>query len=194
MAEPPRIRPAYREGKNQVPDRANAYVSTKDGRRYYASPQVPGAGNVLGQTSFVDTTPTFLLDLDSLGRSIIVSRLRLSQIVPIAGGPIEVVVAIDNISRHSSGGTLITPQSARADSPNAAEAKFYTNPVAKAPGSVRYLDGLMAAASSGAVIEIDFEDGICIPSTGALLIYTFAPSIGPTWKYNLEWIEEDSED
>lgn len=181
-----------REQVNAIPLRETHYNSCNAGVRFAATPQTPGAGTVTGQTGFVATTPTFLLDLPaSQSRILLPSKIKLFQAGTVAGGPIEIAIAIDTVVRYASGGTAITPKNTNIGSTVAAVGTFYTNPTAAAATAVRLVDGAVVAASVGDGIQFNLDHGLLLPNAGgSLLIYTFAATTGPTWKYMIEWDEE----
>lgn len=162
-------------------DRAKAYSSCIGGRRYAVTHQTPGT-TVTGQTSFVATTPTFLISqANSNGRRVILSNFALCQDGTPAGGAINILVAIDPADRYSSGGTAITPQATMADSDFSPGFSFRFNPTASAPSTVRYLYHWKQPVYAGSVFNPDLHDGLAIGQTGSILIYTWASSTAPTW-------------
>ena len=162
-------------------DRAKAYSSCLGGRRFAIAHQTPGT-TIAGQTSFVATTPTFLIrQANSDGRRVILSNFALCQAGTPAGGLISILVAIDTADRYSAGGTAITPQATMADSDNAAGFTFRFNPTATAPSTVRYLYEWTQPVFPGATFNPDMHDGVAIGQTGSILVYTWASTVAPTW-------------
>ncbi len=162
-------------------DRAKAYSSCIGGRRYAVTHQTPGT-TVTGQTSFVATTPTFLISqANSNGRRVILSNFALCQDGTPAGGAINILVAIDPADRYASGGTAITPQATMADSEFSPGFSFRFNPTASSPSTVRYLYHWKQPVYAGSVFNPDLHDGLAIGQTGSILIYTWAASTAPTW-------------
>lgn len=181
---------AYRHGKQRLFSRKARYHAMRNGLCFKATHQTPGTG-VTGQTSFVATTPTFLIATNAASRGVVGLNFWLGQAGTVAGATIDIAVAIDNTYRYSSGGTAIVPLNSDMDQTTAAAAVFYFNPTASAASAnVRYVWTFTAAASLGAEATIDFEDGLGIGTTGSILIYTFAGTTGPTWRFGFEWLEE----
>jgi hypothetical protein len=165
----------------QLVDRAKAYSTCIGGRRYAVAHQTPGT-TIVGQTSFVATTPTFLINqANSNGRRIVLSNFALCQDGTPAGGVINILVAIDPADRYSSGGTAITPQATMADSDYAAGCSFRYNPTATSPSTARILYQWTQPVWAGAVFNPDLQDGVAIGQTGSILIYTWAATTAPTW-------------
>jgi hypothetical protein len=170
--------------------RESAFPASRSGRRFYTTHQTPGTV-VTGQTSFVATTPTFLLRQAASTRRVILRSIMLSQDGTVAGGKINVAVVLDTADRFSAGGTAIVPQNPSGPSAVAsAITSFLFNPTATAAGGgTRVLVQAAAVAALGSVLSIDFKDGVIVGTTGALLIYTWAATTGPSWQIILEWEE-----
>ncbi|KAF0244418.1 MAG: hypothetical protein FD180_2539 [Planctomycetota bacterium] len=162
-------------------DRAKAYGSCAGGRRFAVAHQTPGT-TITGQTSFVATTPTFLIRQASAEHRVVLSNFALCQAGTAAGDLIHILVAIDTSDRYSSGGTLITPQATAAPSSLAAGFTFRYNPTASsAGGGTRYLYEWTQAVYSGGIFNPDMHDGVLIGFTGSILVYTWAATTAPTW-------------
>ncbi|MEK7468814.1 MAG: hypothetical protein AAB074_15670 [Planctomycetota bacterium] len=160
--------------------RANAYGSCVGGRRFSVAHQTPGT-TVTGQTSFVATTPTFLINQASAAHRVVLSNFALCQIGTPAGGTIHVALAIDSSDRYSSGGTSITPQATAMPSALTAGFSFRFNPTAAAASAVRILNEWTQPAWAGSIFNPDLHDGVLIGYTGSILIYTWAATTAPTW-------------
>lgn len=161
-------------------ERAKAYGSCVGGRRFSVAHQTPGT-TITGQTSFVATTPTFLINQASAAHRVVLSNFALCQIGTPAGGTIHIAVAIDSADRYSSGGTAITPQATAMPSAVSAGFGFRFNPTASAPSSVRYLYEWTQPAWAGSIFNPDLHDGLLIGFTGSILVYTWAAATAPTW-------------
>lgn len=173
------------------------------GRLFVATHQTPST-DITGQTSFDATTPTFAIYGSNVTHRGVLKRLRLCQSGTVAGGTIFVSVAIDTANRNSAGGTAFTPQNRNASSSNSSVWTFKSGITATAAGTgTRYVEAATAAASLGNILEIDFtegyhEDGLIWSAagtttgayTGSLLVYTWAATTGPSWKFQLEWMED----
>jgi hypothetical protein len=181
---------AFRQGRQILHSKKSRYHHLRLGTLFKATHQTPGTG-VTGQTSFDATTPTFLIQTSGDSKSIVGLSFSLSQSGTVAGAAIDIAVAVDETARRSSGGTAITPLNSDMGSSTSSVADFYVNPTASAASAnVRYLWTVTVAASIGTTTSLDFEDGIGIGTTGSILIYTFAATTGPTWRFGFEWTEE----
>lgn len=177
-------------GVRMAQDRAARYYTSLRGQRYACCHQTPGTG-VTGQTSFAATTPTFLLYQAGVASRLVLAGMTLTQIGAVAGGNIGIALAIDSANRYASGGTAITPAPMLAGGSRAALATFRTGATASAAGSgTKYIFETLVAASVGEVTSLDFKDGIIIPATGSVLIYTWAAVTGPTWAFSIEFTED----
>ena len=166
-------------------ERDKAYDSAFGGRRFSVAHQTPGT-TILGQTSFVATTPTFLINqANTNGRRLVLSNFTLNQLTPVAGGTIHIALVIDPTNRYSSGGTSITPQATMADSDLSAGFSFRFNATASAAGggadAPRILYEWTMPIYRGGIFNPDLHDGVGIGQTGSILIYTWAATTGPTW-------------
>jgi hypothetical protein len=170
--------------------RDHGYAAVARGRRFFTTHQTPGTA-VTGQTSFVATTPTFLLNNAAATRGAILRSIILAQAGTVAGGLIELVLAIDSANRYSAGGTAVVPQNGNSDSATASlVTAFRFNPTASAAGAgTRYLAPGAVPASLGTITTISFNDGVYIGVTGSILLYTWAATTGPTWRFTFEWEE-----
>jgi len=173
------------------------------GKIFYANHQTPATG-ITGQTSWVGTTPTFLIYGTNVASRGVLKRMTLSQSGTVAGGAISIVIAVDSRSRFDAGGTAIVPVNANINYSNASGYTFLYNATAlAATATVRYIQEITIAASVGSVFALDFteayeENGIPFAAagttigayTGSLLVYTSAATTGPTWKSSFEYIED----
>lgn len=164
----------------KVQERAKAYASAAGGRRFAVAHQTPGT-TVTGQTSFVSTTPTFLIRQSAASHRVVLSNFALCQAGTPAIDLIHILVAIDSSDRYSSGGTALTPQATAMPSAFSAGFTFRYNPTASSPGSVRYLYEWTQPVWLGSVFNPDLQDGVLIGYTGSILIYTWAATTAPTW-------------
>lgn len=192
---------AFRRAKTKT--RHSLSELNEVGRIFSVTHQTPST-DVTGQTSFVATTPTFMIYGEDLARRGVLRRMRLCQSGTVAGGTIYIAVAIDTTNRFSANGTTVTPQNYNAAKSIAATYTARYNPTASAAGTgTRYLEPLTASASLGTMTEIDFseffgEDGLIFAGpgatagtyTGSLLVYTWAGTTGPSWKFKLEYLED----
>ncbi len=185
----------------RLQDRGSAYASAKSGRRFAASHQTPGTA-IVGQTSFVATTPTFLVSQSAASKRVVLSAMNLSLVSPAPGGAVTVLIAIDRTDRYSSGGTSVTPQNLLADPDDAADANaagfaFRTNPTASAAGGganvprYAWIWSIPRVVANPTPFSVGFDDGAVIGKTGSILIYTWAASTAPSWLFSFELVEED---
>lgn len=132
---------------------------------------------VTGQTSFADTTPTFLLS-NPAGSGVYIGVLRifLAQTGTVAGDIVNVIVEIDNTNRHSSGGTAELPFCSRTDSPLGAVAADGTG---ANKGILR--SGATASAGMGQRIDAGIAGPDVSPAEGAFNPYVYEPSSGIDW-------------
>ncbi|KAF0241996.1 MAG: hypothetical protein FD180_4139 [Planctomycetota bacterium] len=161
-------------------DRAKAYGSCVGGRRFSVAHQTPGT-TIAGQTSFVATTPTFLINQASAARRVVLSNFALCQAGTPAIDTIHIALAIDSSDRYASGGTSITPQATAMPSSLSAGFSFRFNPTAAAASAVRILNEWTQPVWTGSVFNPDLHDGVLIGFTGSILIYTWAATVAPTW-------------
>lgn len=182
--------PSYVFGKQRLLGRGDRYHAMRHGLLYKVTHQTPGTA-VTAQTSFVDTTPTFLIQTSAAARSVVGLSMWLSQAGTVAGAPIDITIAIDDRARRASGGTQITALNSDMAQATAAGATFWFNPTANAADAdTRYVWAMTAPATLGTITSINFEDGLAIGTTGSILIYTFAATTAPTWRLGFEWLEE----
>ena len=149
---------------------------------------------VTGQTSFANTTPTFLLDVPR-GTTAIPLFLGLNQAGTVAGADIAIITELDDVVRYASGGTAETIFNSRSHQRSTAESTFYSNPTAAAGYGVRTFGVQLApdiSPAEGAIYEVvwtpggslDFIDG-----PGAWNVFTYAGTTGPTWLWSAKWAE-----
>lgn len=170
--------------------RQDAFPASRRGRRFYTTHQTLGTF-ITGQTSIANTTPTFLLRQSGATVRAILRSITLTQMGTVAGGTIFIAVVLDTADRFSAGGVAITPQNVSGDSATAsAITSFLTNPTATAAGAgTRVIVQTGAPATLGTITQILFNDGVIVPTTGALLVYTQAGTTGPSWGFVEEWEE-----
>lgn len=168
-----------------------SYLYSRHGQMWVATPANPSTGTFTGQTSFVATTPTFLIYKASATTRTVLKGFRLSQVGTVAGGDISVAIVVDPDNRFSAGGTTI-PQVQRAvRQDNTSSFTVLANPTATATDSdERTVESLSMAASLGNILDYDAESELMIAGTGSILIYTWAAVTGPTWKPVFELYEE----
>lgn len=174
-----------------------AWRLSREGRIFYAS-DADQNDLVTGQTSFVNTTPTFLLRNPSDSGVICVPLLfSLNQAGTVAGGVVSASAEIDDVDVYSSSGTEETVLSSRPKNPVAGgnKCKLFSNPTVTAGYGVRVLGlqlGEDISPAEGAIQEVLWTpaSGIDIldPDT-CLKVFTWAASTGPTWFWTFKWAE-----
>lgn len=180
---------AYLSGKIFCQDAGKGFASSKIGQRYAYDHAVPET-SILGQTSWVITTPTFMLYQTGASSRAILSRMVLTQTGTVAGDDVGVAIVIDSTVRYSAGGTLVVGKPMTMGKTTAANLLCRTLPTAAAASAARSVFSTGAIKAIGGVLDVDFGDAIQIEGTGAILIYTWATTTGPTLYFHFEAIEE----
>ena len=148
---------------------------------------------VTGQTSFADTTPTFLLDIPAK-TTVLPLYLNLSQAGTVAGDVVSFVVEIDNKTRWASGGTAEKVFNTQANANPNRKSTFYSNPTTSAGYGIR-IDGKSVgqdvSPAEGAVPPIGWRPEIPYLLTGpaSILFFTYAGTTGPSWYWSFAWAE-----
>jgi hypothetical protein len=155
---------------------------------------------VTGQTSFADTTPTFLIDVPT-GTICMPLSVYLNQAGSVAGAAISVHMAISSAARaYASGGTAETIFGARTDRPVSPNCLFYSGATATTAlltKQVRSWElGQDVAPAEGAVPEVIWtpeKQGhpLLIVGPASLAVFTWAGTTGPTWNWSFSWAELD---
>src|SRR3990167_679727 len=164
-----------------------------EGRVYYAS-DTDQNDLVTGQTSFADTTPTFILDVPD-GTTAIPLMVRLSQTGTVAGGAIDVIVEIDNADRYNTGGTSETVLGSKTTGARTNACALYSGATANARYGIRLMGmtiGQDVSPAEGSPNEIVWTPAAgldFIVGPGAFLVYTYAGTTGPTWFWTVKWAE-----
>lgn len=169
------------------------------GKTFTLGPSSAINATVTGQTSFVATTPTFLLNVPT-GKTVIPLFMGLCQAGTVAGGDITVLMGKDKISRYSSGGTELSALPDRGSIGTQPTSKLYSGATATTGVATRMMGLLLGpdvSPAEGVINEIvwtpaatlDFLDG-----PAAWMIYTYAGTTGPTWFYEFKFAEVDTSD
>ena len=168
----------------------------ESGRIYVAS-DADQDDVVTGQTSFANTTPTFLLRVPA-GVTVVPLFLNLMQTGTIAGGAvgIDVYIEMDASDRYSSGGTpeLVVFNANRTNRP-LAKSTVFSGATAKAGYGVRLWGGKIVADVDGVTGQTSAapfwkpEAPYWLEGPASLLIYTWAVTTGPTWFWSLGFME-----
>jgi hypothetical protein len=165
------------------------------GRVYYAS-DADQNDVVTGQTSFADTTPTFLLSNPvGSGVAAVPLQVSLTQTGAVAGGAIDVIIEIDNADRYASSGTAETVLASRTSGAVTKACTLYSGATASAGYGVRLFGvtlGQDVSPAEGAVQEVIWTPNggldFLMPDS-SFLVYTYAAVTGPTWFWTIKWAE-----
>lgn len=149
---------------------------------------------VLGQTSFVATTPTFALNVPT-GSLAVPVELVLQQAGSVAGGAISVVIEVSSsVGVYASGGTAEKQLSIYAGSTFATSCVTYSNPTTTAGYGISiasWLRGPDISTAEGAADEIVWRPDFPIFLQGpvALKVFTWAGTTGPSWLWSLKYLD-----
>ena len=170
--------------------------------RFFIASDADQNDRVLGQTSFANTTPTFLLHNPSTsGVLCLPIAVNLVQTGSVAGGDIFVEIESRGTSAYSSGGTAEASSSnffaqSTADLTPAitAACTLYSNPTASNAAGRKMGHYTLAPDVSPAegvinVLSPEIPYGLIIGPGASYGIYTYASSTGPTWDWWFEWLE-----
>ena len=150
---------------------------------------------VTGQTSFVATTPTFLLDIPS-GTTVVPLLVSLGQTGTVAGDAISVIIELDNADRYASAGTSETVFNNKTGGgvvTNAAT--LYSGATAESGYGIRTFgitvaqDVAPAEGISNEVLWTPTSTPEFLVGPAAFLVYTYATTTGPTWFWTIKWAE-----
>lgn len=168
----------------------------QEGRLFFAS-DADQNDTVTGQTSFVNTTPTFLLNVPS-GTTALPLYMGLVQAGTVAGGAVDILMEIDNANRYSSGGTAETVLSSRTDQPVTNACTLYSGATASAGYGVGILHILAIPQDVAPAITEIYQWHqffwapplpIYLVGPAAWCVYTYAGTTGPTWNWSFGWGE-----
>lgn len=174
----------------QVGGLGRKYLYARDSQVFAVTP-AQGV-QTTGQTSFVATTPTFLIAKTdgSSTRTIPLSAL-LGLTGTQAGGAISVAVYIDSTDRYSSDGTALVIKPMAMGGVVGPGFRVYSNATASAASdAVRRVAEFTISSTLEIPLAIDFEGEVQIGQVGSILIYTWAATTGPTWSPNFVIAEE----
>lgn len=167
-------------------------VLAAEGRVFYAA-DADQNDMVTGQTSFANTTPTFMLRVQA-GTVCVPLLVALGQAGTVAGDIVNVIIESDNADRYSSAGTVETVYSARTGGSVNSAVIAYSGATASSGYGTRLMGvqlGQDVSPAEGISNEIIWTpsgpDYLVGPAS--FLIYTFAASTAPTWYWTLKWLE-----
>ena len=150
---------------------------------------------VTGQTSFVNTTPTFILDIPS-GTTVVPLLVSLGQTGTVAGDAITVIIELDNADRYDTGGTSETVfNNKTGGGVFTTNCALYSGATATAAYGIRTFgvtvaqDVAPAEGISNEVLWTPTSTPEFLVGPAAFLIYTYATTTGPTWFWTIKWAE-----
>ena len=181
------------------------------GRLYQDSPSTVATGLTVAVTTYVATTPVWMMDV-ATGTTVVPISLEARQVGTVAGGVIKCILSADRIARYSSGGTAKTPinlkiggaQGPTAVGPRASTSVVYTGATAAAVNthielfSTFLTQDVGAGTLPGSMQTIfawprdPLEPPPMLVGPASLLFHTFAATTNATWAYRFVWAELDS--
>lgn len=177
-------------GNQVLLDGESSYKTSREGSRWYVTNPTANTA-VTAQTSFAATTPFLSFETDANTRMVLNSVI-LAQTGTAAGGTITVIFATDTVIR-STGGTAITPApTSREATGSTAVTVKHTVTASAAPATVRYFCPIRLPVDTGATSQVLVSDAYIIGASSSILIYAFAATTGPSFFFNVEWVEERS--
>ena len=152
---------------------------------------------VTGQTSFAQTTPTFLLHNPAASNVLVIPfYYQLAQTGTVAGGDIAVETELVYPSAYASGGTSERVRHARIGYIGSVtnKALLYSGATATAGYGIAAGHATLAADVSGAegiinVYEWQSPTGVFLDPNCSLNVFTSAGTTGPTWGWHFVWAE-----
>ena len=164
----------------------------QEGRLFIASDASSDA-LVLGQTSFANTTPTFLLQVPA-GTHALPLFVNLAQAGSVAGGVIDVIMEIDNVDRFSTGGIAEKVFNPRQSRSIGNRCTLHSGATANAGYGMRVWGSQVGAdidAAEGAVQGPFWRPELpyFLEGPASFLIFTFAGATGPSWYWSIGWAE-----
>src|SRR3990167_12660 len=174
-----------------------------EGKIYYCS-DADANDVVTGQTSFVETTPTFLQVNPARSDKVLIPLLvNLCQTGTVAGGAIDVIGVLDRADRYASAGTSEGVMNANTSINGGNRVLLYSGATATASvaGQHKRVEGVTlgqdVSPAEGAVQIYTWtpQSGIDLMFPGSsMLWYTYAGTTGPTWFWTFKWLELDLND
>ena len=153
---------------------------------------------VTGQTTIVNTTPTFLLSVPA-GITAVPLFLNLSQTGTVAGGVIDVIIEIAAVDKYSTGGTLEGVFNIRTGQRNVNKCLLRSGATAFAGYGVRLFGasiGQDVSPAEGAVHGPFWKPELpyLLDGPASLAIFTQGATTGPTWYWSIGWAEFETRD
>ena len=153
---------------------------------------------VTGQTSFANTTPTFLLNVPS-GSCAVPLWFRLYQGGAAAGGAVTVLAELDDIAAYASGGTEEALFYVRNGAGFTSGCKVYSNATATAGYGIgiyhKDVVGTDVTPAIGDLIDMhllhEWKAPFVLPLVGpaSFKIFTHAGTTAPTWYWTIAFLD-----
>ena len=146
---------------------------------------------VTGQTSFVATTPTLMIDVIA-GFTVIPLLVSLVQTGTVAGAAVSVIIEKDDADRYDTGGTNETLYNDQGRTV-ATGIDLYSGATALAGSGTNLLRqtvGQDVSPAEGAVQEVLWTPNRTldyIQGPGGFLVYTYAGTTEPTWFWTIKF-------
>ena len=146
-----------------------------------------------GQTSFVNTTPTLLLNVPS-GSCAIPVAVELVQTGTVGGGAVDVLIEADDIAAFASGGTAETLFYFRNGAGFTTACAVYSGATATAGFGTNLFQatiGQDVSPAEGAVNGVFWRPRVpyILVGPASLKVFTYAATTGPSWFWHVEFID-----
>lgn len=184
-------------GLSKIPFSADiSWRLALEGRIFIAS-DADQNDRVTGQTSFANTTPSFMLRNPAASNVICIPfYYQLAQTGSVAGGDISVETEIVYPNAYASGGTSERVRKARIGMIGgpANQCLLSTGATATAGFGISVGHVTLAADVSGAegiinIYEWQAPTGVFLDPNTSLNVFTYAATTGPTWGWHFVWAE-----
>lgn len=176
-----------------------------DGRVYLLSNIARETAAAMGtaSASFADTDPAILIDVPS-GTTMIPLEILLNQGGTVGGGPVTVLITLEDAIRYVSGGIAIPKQNMRFDEPRTSACAAYegtTDIVSAAAtdditmyGTILDEDVATIPGSVGTRVHWTARQYIAPELIGpaSLVIYTYCATPQPSWFFSIKYAEFDT--
>ena len=189
--------PRYRQNRRGELVTADSLFQLAADGRLFCSSDADENDRVTGETSYVATTPTFLLRVPA-GVCVMPMWVNMQQTGSVAGGAISVYLSYDRVDRYSSGGTsqAVTPM--HTGRPVAASSTLYSGATAAAATEARLLLSQVFDEDVGtdtnvteSLFAVAYKDFFppFLKGPAAFMVFSYAASTGPTWEWSIGWLE-----
>lgn len=150
---------------------------------------------VTAQTSFANTTPTFLLNVPD-GSCAVPLWVDLAQKGSVAGDFIEVKIEADDIAAYSSGGTSETLFYLRNGAGFTSSCALYSGATTTAGYGISLAQYSVAedvdpASADAQPFKVRWDAGYVLPLIGpaSFKVFTWAGSTAPTWEWSIGFLD-----